>query len=317
MQNSLFREATLEERRIFYREEWNKNEVPDFIRESIKEREFGFDHDGSGPKNRYNAFSSVEELERFLRSFAPYAAYSSVSYYEKPSQRAGFKKAELVFDIDAKDLPVKNCCEQGNVCERCLALAKDIVFAIKDVMEEDLAIDSKYMHYVYSGRGYHIRILDEDIMKMGDTERAYLLDYIAGSEMLKAGTKKNFWLLERGYARVFRKMIEISLSQANEDNLLDMGIDKKTAGKILRSREELLKVIKEKKIPKRKSELLEKILKINSSFLDAKVTVDVKRILRLPSTLHSKVSMKCIEIKNLESFDPMKHALPKFMKERN
>lgn len=153
---------------------------------------------------------------------------------------------------------------------------------------------------------------------MGDAERAYLLDYIAGSEMLKSGAKKDFWLLERGYARVFRKMIEISLSQANDENLLSMGMDEKTARKILRSREELLHFIKEKKfIPKQKKELLEKILKINSSFLDAKVTVDVKRILRLPSTLHSKVSMKCIEIKNLESFDPLRDALPKFIKERS
>ena len=165
MQDAIFREATLEERRIFYREEWNKNELPFFIRESIKEREFGFDHDGSGPRDRYNAFNSVEELERFLKSVAPYAAYSSVSYYEEPEQRSGFKKAELVFDIDAKDLPVKNCCEKGNVCERCLELAKEIVLAIRDIMKEDLAINSRDMHYVYSGRGYHIRILDEDIMK--------------------------------------------------------------------------------------------------------------------------------------------------------
>jgi len=36
----------------------------------------------------------------------------------------------------------------------------------------------------------------------------------------------------------------------------------------------------------------------------------------MPSSLHSKVSMKCVEIKNLETFDPLKEALPKFSKER-
>lgn len=314
---NLFREASIEERKIFYREEWNKNEIPAFIRESISEREFGFDHNGEGPRDRYNAFSSVEELEKFLRSKAPYAVYSSVSYYEKPEQRAGFKKAELVFDIDAKDLPVKNCCEKGKVCENCLRLAKEMVLTIKDVIEEDLAIESRNMHYIYSGRGYHIRILDDTVMRMGDSERAYLLDYITGSEMLRAGAKKNFWLLDRGYARVFRTMLRVSLSQANEENLTGIGIDQKTARKILKNREALLHLIKEKKfIPKTKREILEKVLKINSSFLDAKVTVDVKRILRLPSTLHSKVSMKCIEIKNLEKFEPLRDAVPKFIEER-
>ncbi|KYC44441.1 MAG: DNA primase small subunit PriS [Candidatus Methanofastidiosum methylothiophilum] len=58
------------------------------------------------------------------------------------------------------------------------------------------------------------------------------------------------------------------------------------------------------------------IEQINASLVDGKVTVDVKRILRLPSTLHSKVSMKCVEIKNIENFDPLKYAVPKFVLER-
>ena len=49
---------------------------------------------------------------------------------------------------------------------------------------------------------------------------------------------------------------------------------------------------------------------------DAKVTIDLKRILRLPSSLHSKVSMKCMEVKNRETFDPFDKAVPKFVYER-
>jgi len=50
--------------------------------------------------------------------------------------------------------------------------------------------------------------------------------------------------------------------------------------------------------------------------VDAKVTIDLKRILRLPTSLHSMVSMKCMEVKNIESFDPFKEAVPKFVSER-
>ena len=49
---------------------------------------------------------------------------------------------------------------------------------------------------------------------------------------------------------------------------------------------------------------------------DTKVSIDLKRILRFPSTLHSKVSMKSTLIKNIETFDPFDDAVPKFVYER-
>jgi DNA primase small subunit len=67
---------------------------------------------------------------------------------------------------------------------------------------------------------------------------------------------------------------------------------------------------------KKCAEFLENIRRFNAEMLDAKVTVDVKRILRLPSSLHSAVSMKCVEVKNIEKFDPLRDAVPKFVGER-
>ena len=55
---------------------------------------------------------------------------------------------------------------------------------------------------------------------------------------------------------------------------------------------------------------------VNLATIDAKVSIDIKRILRLPSSLHSKVSMKCVEVENRENFDPFKYAVPKFVHER-
>ena len=46
------------------------------------------------------------------------------------------------------------------------------------------------------------------------------------------------------------------------------------------------------------------------------VTIDTKRILRLPSSLHYKVSMKCMALKNIETFDPFSKAVPRFVDER-
>ena len=49
----IFKQATPEERRIYYKEEWDVKQIPDFIAENIENREFGFDHFGRGPNDRY------------------------------------------------------------------------------------------------------------------------------------------------------------------------------------------------------------------------------------------------------------------------
>ncbi|RAP49104.1 MAG: DNA primase, partial [Methanosphaera sp. rholeuAM270] len=68
--------------------------------------------------------------------------------------------------------------------------------------------------------------------------------------------------------------------------------------------------------PTRYDKLVRMIAGINHEICDAKVSIDLKRILRLPSTLHYKVSMKCTAINDIESFDPFDDAVPKFVDEK-
>ena len=73
--------ASKYERRIFYKEEWNVKDVPDFIIDSITSREFGFDHYGQGPNDRYKTFPDALRLKRFIKVKQPFAAYCSVAFY--------------------------------------------------------------------------------------------------------------------------------------------------------------------------------------------------------------------------------------------
>ena len=68
--------------------------------------------------------------------------------------------------------------------------------------------------------------------------------------------------------------------------------------------------------PRRFDKVMNAVARINMNITDTKVSIDLKRILRLPSTLHSKVSMKSTLIKNIETFDPFDDAVPKFVYER-
>ena len=55
---------------------------------------------------------------------------------------------------------------------------------------------------------------------------------------------------------------------------------------------------------------------INRLLCDTKVSVDIKGILSLPSTLNYKVSMKCIAISNFEKFNPFNKSVPIFIYEK-
>lgn len=308
-----FKEASLRERKIYYHEEWKEKDVPGFIVERIKEREFAFDHDGNGYNDRYKGFDDVNLFSDFLIKNFPYAVCTSVSYYSKPKNREDWKGAELVFDIDAKDLIVKTCeCKAGYVCEKCLSEAKEIVLKIRDTLISDLGI--KRLFLVYSGRGYHLRAVDKEILSL--ERRSEILEYVTGSK------RPNELFLFNSYPAVYRKMFTLTFAKMTEK---DFPFNKNITDTILSEKENIISKLNAYHVDfltirgigdKTKNDFLSLIEQINSSLVDGKVTVDVKRILRLPSTLHSKVSMKCVEIKNIETFDPLKQAVPKFVHER-
>ena len=77
------------ERKLFYREEWDVKDVPDFVMNSLTSREFGFDHFGQGPNDRYKTFQDALRLKRFIKAKQPFASYCSVAYYDNPKQRKG------------------------------------------------------------------------------------------------------------------------------------------------------------------------------------------------------------------------------------
>ncbi|MEM2480744.1 MAG: DNA primase catalytic subunit PriS [Candidatus Hadarchaeales archaeon] len=311
-----FREATPEERKIYYNEEWGgKRDLPDYVLHSLSMREFGFDHDGSGPNDRKNQFLTVDQLESYLRTKAPYSAYVSVAQYEEPSLMKGWLRAELAFDVDAKDLPAKRCCGQGQVCESCLEEARRVICMIGDVLRSDLGL--RELRYSYSGRGFHLRVLDEAVQRLGSTARNEIVSYVVGC-VLPADLS-----LALGYPRVFRSYAARILGRLDERTLQAEGI--RRAAKILEHRDKIISSLESGRVEGLRElegigeqtlqSLLEVLRKLNSEQEDGRVTVDVRRILRLPSSLHSGVSMKCVEIRDIERFT-LDQAVPKFVGER-
>jgi DNA primase small subunit len=314
-----FRQATPEERRIYYSEEWGgRRELPDYILHTLSLREFGFDHDGSGPNDRKNQFLTVDQLENYIRMKAPYSVYVSVAQYENPSQMAGWLKAELAFDVDAKDLPAKQCCGEGEVCERCLEEARRVISMIGDVLRSDLGL--RELRYSYSGRGFHLRVLDEAVQKMGPSAREQIVSYVVG------GAIPSDLTLALGYSKVFRSYAAHLLERLDEKSLLHAGVRRSVATLLMEKKREVISSLAAGRMEEIRGlegmgektflRLMEFLGRLNSEQEDGKVTVDTRRILRLPSSLHSGVSMKCVEIKDINSFS-LDQAVPKFVGERS
>ena len=313
------REATPGERKRFYAEEWNKHELPDFILHTLSLREFGFDLDGTGPSHRYNQFMTVEQLAEFLRNRAPYSAFASVALYEQPSMRKGWLKSELAFDIDAKDLPLKSCgCPPGSVCERCIDEARKVAVEFMETLGEDLGL--RNIHVSYSGRGFHIRVVDEAAMKLEQTERGQIVEYITG------GVIPTDLTMALGYSKVFRERITRTFGKLSEKELSSArGMRRALVKRLMAEKEKVLEAMRKGRMeelssfkgmgPKNLDRFLQFLARLNSEFTDGKVTIDTKRILRLPSSLHSGVSMKCVVVRDIEHF-ALEDAIPKFVLER-
>lgn len=300
--------------------------MPDFITNELNKREFGFDHLGHGPNDRYKVFKGKDSLRRFMRYKTPFAAYISVAFYNNPRRREDWLKSEYIFDVDAKDLPIRSCNCEG-VCEICLGEALEIVNNLIDTLGTDLGINN--IHLIYSGRGYHIRILDENIMYSDSDLRSEILKYVAGADVpksqysnsLEGGNTYNFehFSIPIAYPKVFTDRVKYNILHLTGKENIDE-INPKLLKDMIKHRDFLYNddwgMFKSKIGPRRYKSMVNAMARVNLSTIDAKVTIDLKRILRLPTSLHSKVSMKCVEVKNRETFDPLQKAIPKFVEER-
>ena len=196
-----------------------------------------------------------------------------------------------------------------------------------DTLEGDIGL--KNIHLIYSGRGYHIRILDEEIMDSGSDLRSEVLKYVAGAEVPKLdyssgiegnkGFKFEHFIIPIAYPKVFTDRVKFNIQHLAGTENID-GINPKLLKDIIKNRDLLEDnqwgIFKSKIGPIRYKKMVEAMARVNLTTIDAKVSIDLKRILRLPSSLHSKVSMKCVEVKDREWFDPLQDAVPKFVEDR-
>ncbi len=298
------------------------------IPERASEREFGYQKFNGG-MNRHIGIKSNEELRLMLITNIPSDVYCSNGYYSFPNlpmSEKDWKGADLIFDIDAKDLNL--ACRQEHTCIKCLSCgetsssqltcpscksnkieiksvtckncingAKQEVFKLKKILEEDLAIKKEAIQVYFSGNeGFHIHVTNSTYQQLGSRERNDLVDYIMfrgvmpetfGMKKFKPERSSFAEIDEKGWRG--RASKHIFGSKSKRSKAITEIISNKDGYNIFQQKLENLKDVIGVKI-------------------DPNVTIDIHRIFRLPGSLNSKSGMSKILCENLEKLEPFSDA---------
>ena len=285
--------------------------------------------------------------------------YSSAYYSapEAEMEWKGWLGADLVFDIDADhiDTPCKadhdrwwcNVCEMTGtgkapercprcgkaafeeetwLCERCLHAAKYEAQKLLDFLIQDFGFHSKDLQVNFSGnRGYHVHVKSPHMKSLDQLARREVVDYIMGT-----GIEPEFHgysrtsvglsaLSEKGWRGRMTKALYDYIGRATTDELENLKLGKESARRLLKERNEVLRVLRERHPshilvyidPRSLSILMEAAVKEQASAIDTVVTTDLHRLIRLPNTLHGKTGWlsQTIDIDELWDYDPLTSAI--------
>jgi DNA primase catalytic subunit len=185
-----FRVASLAERKRFYYNEFKASEVKKFfVRNGMKVPQICALDAGSESGVIIDKklkgiilYFPFKELEKKVKKYLPEDVYYDRCEYANPAQVLktmnfrDWKEQELMFDIDSDNVKCK--CSQGKgknkekFCCNCLQKALDEALKIEKLLRKK---GFKKTFLSYSGRGFHVHVLDEKAYRMTIGERRTLV----------------------------------------------------------------------------------------------------------------------------------------------
>ena len=303
--------------------------------EQIEKREFGYRPFESGMV-RHLSYRSKGDLVATLMRNVPSDLYCSNAMYKYPTYPIQTKEwlgADLIFDIDGKDLHLpceathsysicgrcgfvsnSKCelcehCKSGSLdcvslpCDKCIIALKKEVKRLIDLLTGDLGVDENSISVYFSGNnGFHIVATDESFRSLTSEARSDIVSYLTGT---------NFMAENIGIRKGKEKSTASDFLVKFPKSGLSYGWRRRVANKL---RIDQTSTVKISNIVQHaggynafKSELatLTKALGVN---VDPQVTMDVHRIFRMPGSINSKSGLTKVKCNNLESCDPLNDA---------
>ncbi|MFO7966899.1 MAG: DNA primase catalytic subunit PriS [Archaeoglobaceae archaeon] len=254
-----------------------------------------------------------QELKSYITDQVPANIYYSSAYYENPRaekmEDKGWQGADLIFDIDADHLPIKDTSLQTS-----LKAAKKEITALADVVVSDLGLDKKHVKIVFSGgRGYHLHVYDPRFKKLDSSERREIIDYLMLNDI-----NFDFRIPKSSQGERIRQCMKELSSYLLEEDRLEKLLkryrlkDKKKEIITILSTGNFEKLAKSKEKRGLFQSLFDKCVSTVGLNFDAPVTADIKRLIRLPNSLHGKTGFRAMPVNynNLNDFDPLRDSTP-------
>jgi DNA primase small subunit len=281
-------------------------ELPD----DVESREFGYIPFNGGMVRHLSFRSKGEALAEIVRQ-SPSSVYCSNARYEfpaRPIEEKGWLGAELIFDIDATDIPTS--CKRGHdlwycekchasgklprppkctkcggpsvefhgVCEECLDAAKDHAKRVIGFLTDDFGVDAQAVRLFFSGnRGYHLHIFDGRFDHLDQQARGEIAEYMTGSTLPPSQTM----------AATLRRRVPTAPQGA--------GWTRRVSGYVAEHNQNYGGTLQK---------LVSEAVSSQRALVDASVTTDIHRVFRLAGTLHGNTGMAKIRVKDIEKFDP-------------
>ena len=292
------------------------------VPERASEREFGYQKFNSG-MIRHISIKSDKELHLLFMQNIPSDVYCSNAYYSFPNlpmNEKDWKEADLIFDIDAKDLNLpcrtnhtvsicnqcseisrnpEKCIKCNSIrlekkslpCKNCISASKTEVSKLSQVLIDDLAIAPENIRVYFSGNeGFHVYVRNSQFQQIGSKERSELADYI----------------MFRGMIPETFGMKKFKPDRSSFPDFDEKGWRGRFSKYVFGSKSKRSKIISEL-IANGYSSFQKTLDEASQNIgvkIDPNVTMDVHRIFRLPGSINSKSGLTKLHCKDLSKFDP-------------
>ncbi|MCD6409268.1 MAG: DNA primase small subunit PriS [Candidatus Verstraetearchaeota archaeon] len=217
------------------------------------------------------------------------------------------------------------------MCERCLEAAKaEVLKLIEEFLIPDFGVSEKEIEICFSGhRGYHLHVECEDFRHLNSEARREIADYVRGVGIVfedhgftRLGSTRVLLgpsLTERGWrGRVARGVYTVI--DAIDMHAPVLYMPARDLNWLRENRQAILEALSKEPpfwaiFSKLKKQSLKELLKAAvtqcACNIDERVTIDIKRLIRMPNSLHGKTGLKVVKISyaDLDSFKPLKDAI--------
>ena len=310
----------------------------------IKTREWMFIPFGGAPPLRHKSFSGIGQVQSFLSQRAMHSCFYSTAYWRRPYELKMAEKlwqgADLIFDLDGDHLPGVTDRDFPGMLE---VIQEQAWSLWNDFLEPEFGFTEDHLQVTFSGhRGFHLHYRDPSLFHLDSEARRELVSHIRGEGVdVKGGLARYHDQHAKGWTQRIRQGMDATITtlraihrgsegasgelrrletelQAMQDR--EGTTSQRSAAAIRRLAELMDHDQRVGRLKEGKFEVLGNyqalflnLLKADASVVlgsagetDEVVTIDVRRQIRWPTSLHGKSGMRVSEFP-LSRLDPDGH----------